>query len=65
MKVTNIKYVEAINELRACGLHLAEKYEKLIAKRKKNINANKHLAKIGRNWKIEALKHLAHISMLK
>ena len=63
--MTNIKYVEDIDELRACGLHLAEKYEKLTAKHKKTIDANKHLAKVGRTWKIEALKHLAHISMLK
>ena len=57
--------MEAIDELRACGLKLAEKYEKLTSKRKKTINANKLLAKVGRTWKIEALKHLAHISMLK
>ena len=57
--------MEAIDELRACGLHLADKYEKLTAKRKKTIYANKRLEKVGRTWKIEALKHLAQTNMLK
>ena len=64
LKVTNRKYVEAIDELRACGLQLVQKYEKLTAKHQKTIDANKLLAKIGRTWKIEALKHLSHINML-
>ena len=57
--------MEAIDELRTCDLQLADKYEKLTAKPKKTVDSNKCLANIGRNWKIEALKHLAHISILK
>ena len=53
------------NPLRTCGVHLAEKYEKLTAKHKNTIDANKLLAKVGRTWKIEALQHLAHIIILK
>jgi hypothetical protein len=65
LKVTIRKYKEVIEELRSCGLQLAEKYEKVGTKRKKTISENKYLAKGGRTWKTEALKHLSHISMLK
>ena len=36
-----------------------------VAKYKKAKSGNKHLAKMGRHWKTEAQKHLAHISLLK
>jgi chromosome segregation ATPase len=65
LKMIVKEYKEAIDELRTCGLQLAEKYEKVSTKRKKTISENKRLAKVGRTWKTEALKHLAHISMLK
>jgi hypothetical protein len=65
LKMIVKEYKEAFDELRSCGLQLVEKYEKVSTKRKKTISENKRLAKVGRTWKIEALKHLAHISMLK
>jgi len=65
LKVTVRKYKEVIEKLSSCGLQLAKKYEKVRTKRKKTISENKRLAKVGRTWKTEALKHLAHISMLK
>jgi hypothetical protein len=57
--------VESVDELRSCGLQLAEKYEKVSTKCKKTNSENKCLAKVGRNWKIVALKHLAHVNLLK
>ena len=47
------------------SLKLLQKNEKLKGKHDKAVVGIKRLHKLVRNWRVEACKHLSHISMLK
>ena len=50
---------------RAYSLKFLQKNEKLKGKRDRAVAGIKCLQKLARNWRVEACKHLSHISMLK
>ena len=57
---------EKYNEqCRDYSLKLLWKNEKFKGKRDKAVVNIKHLHKLVRNWRVEASKHLSHISLLK
>ena len=57
---------ETYNEQwRAYSLKLLQKNEKLKGKCNREVVGKKFLHKLVRNWRVEACKHLSHISMLK